>query len=211
MHARRRYHNPADAPLYTRLTGAAQIGMLKRKPVKPAAAQETAEEIDEFDAAVPPTTEPESAGLGPAHFTIAARALQFILGGAATFTLRSKATWTRYTYKVTLAKPNPAYPNSVPVYFVSLLSGPDNTDDYTYLGVVKNKAFTLTAKSRMNPESAPVKAIAYTVRHLVANDLPAQLEIWHAGRCGRCNRVLTVPESVASGFGPECAQHIGGV
>jgi len=23
-------------------------------------------------------------------------------------------------------------------------------------------------------------------------------------RCGRCGRVLTVPESVESGFGPEC-------
>ena len=34
------------------------------------------------------------------------------------------------------------------------------------------------------------------------------LEVWHEGRCGRCNRALTVPESIASGIGPECAKHV---
>jgi len=32
------------------------------------------------------------------------------------------------------------------------------------------------------------------------------LEIWHEGRCGRCNRKLTVPASIALGIGPECGQ-----
>ena len=39
-------------------------------------------------------------------------------------------------------------------------------------------------------------------------ELPEQLEFWHAGRCGRCGRRLTVPASIASGFGPECAGRI---
>jgi hypothetical protein len=30
------------------------------------------------------------------------------------------------------------------------------------------------------------------------------LEVWHEGRCGRCGRALTVPESVERGIGPEC-------
>jgi hypothetical protein len=32
-----------------------------------------------------------------------------------------------------------------------------------------------------------------------------KLEVWHEGRCGRCGRRLTVPESIESGLGPECA------
>ena len=32
----------------------------------------------------------------------------------------------------------------------------------------------------------------------------AKAEFWHEGRCGRCGRTLTVPESIASGVGPEC-------
>lgn len=30
------------------------------------------------------------------------------------------------------------------------------------------------------------------------------VEVWHKGKCGRCNRDLTTPESIANGFGPEC-------
>src|SRR5882672_9405186 len=36
------------------------------------------------------------------------------------------------------------------------------------------------------------------------------IEIWHSGSCGRCGRTLTVPESVLSGFGPECINKMKG-
>lgn len=35
--------------------------------------------------------------------------------------------------------------------------------------------------------------------------LPANVTFHHAGRCGKCARLLTVPESIELGFGPECA------
>ena len=31
------------------------------------------------------------------------------------------------------------------------------------------------------------------------------VQVWHEGRCGKCGRKLTVPESLTSGLGPECA------
>jgi hypothetical protein len=34
-------------------------------------------------------------------------------------------------------------------------------------------------------------------------------EVYHEGRCGRCNRKLTVPESIETGLGPECASKLG--
>ena len=34
--------------------------------------------------------------------------------------------------------------------------------------------------------------------------LPAGLEVWHVGYCGRCNRLLRDPVSVETGFGPHC-------
>jgi hypothetical protein len=55
-----------------------------------------------------------------------------------------------------------------------------------------------------------MKAFAWTWSHIVGEVLPnEQLEIWHEGRCARCNRRLTVPASIASGFGPECAGKAG--
>lgn len=122
-------------------------------------------------------------------------ALQFMLGGRAIFTLASQKTGARYTYKVT--KKNV-------FYFVNLLTGPDNTRDYTYLGMISQNQFRLTHKSKMLPDSPPIKAITFTLKNLVDNRFPPQLEFWHEGRCGRCGRLLTVPESIASGFGPEC-------
>jgi len=205
----RRYHNVNEAPFYTRMANTTQADMTRRKPAKPAMAVDDTD--NEFDRMVPPAPAQQLPldGVGPAHLSTAQRALQFITGGNATFTLRSKATGARYTYKVRRAKDNPAYANNGVVYFVSLLSGPDNTGDYVYIGMIKHNVFQLTRKSHMNNDSIPVKALAWSLRRLVGGILPAELEIWHAGKCGRCGRTLTVPESVASGFGPECAGKLG--
>lgn len=37
---------------------------------------------------------------------------------------------------------------------------------------------------------------------------PEGYVIKHAGRCGRCGRILTVPESIDLGLGPECAGRV---
>ena len=37
----------------------------------------------------------------------------------------------------------------------------------------------------------------------------ARFEFRHEGRCGRCGRALTVPESIDTGFGPHCAAEMG--
>jgi hypothetical protein len=154
--------------------------------------------------------EPQGGGIGAHQITAAAAAVRFILGGNATFTLRSTASGTRYTYKVKKAEVDPRYPNSV-TWFVSLLSGPDNESDFTYLGIVRDNVFRTTAKSRMNMDSTPVKAFNWSFKNFVQGTTPAQLELWHAGRCGRCGRTLTVPESIASGFGPECINKMEGM
>lgn len=37
-----------------------------------------------------------------------------------------------------------------------------------------------------------------------------KLLYYHEGRCGKCARVLTVPESIINGIGPICAKKMGG-
>lgn len=205
-------------PWYTRFTketqDAAQRTMIQRGQRKPPAPAE-----NEFDRMVPPTQSAQAAdgGVGPAHLTTAKRALQFITGGNALFTLRSKKTGERYTYKVVRSKPDPKKPT---VYFVKLLAGPDNTGDYVYIGMLtaafrRNGPndgflhFVLTGKSKMKEDSKPVQAIQWTIEKLARGVEFKNLEIWHAGRCGRCGRTLTVPSSIADGFGPECAGKVG--
>lgn len=144
----------------------------------------------------------------PKQLTGVENALHFLLAGKAIFTLRSVKTGTRYTYKVSVPH-DTVKANGFNGWFVSLLSGPDNTSDYQYIGMITAEhQFKLTRASKLSADSKPVKAISWVLAKLAANQEPAGVEIWHEGRCGKCGRKLTVPESIASGFGPECASQI---
>lgn len=133
-------------------------------------------------------------------------AMKFILAGKAVFTLRSNRTGTRFTYKV--RKPSEDKPGP-PVWFVSLLTGPNNEGDYQYLGIIRDGQFQLTGKSKAKKDAPSVVAFSWFLRFAAKGEDP-HVELWHAGRCGRCGRTLTVPESVDAGFGPECIQLVGG-
>lgn len=134
---------------------------------------------------------------------------RYVLGGNARFTIESAVTGTRFTFKVTASEDEPG--KKAGVYFVSLLTGPDNLTDYAYLGIIPKDdpmSFRLTLKSRAGAQASSVKAFGWLWRQVSAGRLPGSVRVWHEGSCGRCGRTLTVPESVASGFGPECIQHV---
>jgi hypothetical protein len=131
-------------------------------------------------------------------FSTAADALQFIMGGNATVTLAGSQK--NYTYKVSSPKDDDS------IHFVSLLTGPDNTSDFEYLGFIRSKK--MAAGTKGNASHPAYGAFKWTLRQLVAGKIPAPLEVWHEGRCGRCGRKLTVPSSIEAGFGPECASKL---
>jgi hypothetical protein len=124
------------------------------------------------------------------------KSTEFFSGGNALFTV-SNPQGTRYTFRI--RKPKPDMP-----FFVSLLTGPDNESSYTYLGIYvpQIQAIRLTSKSRYTEDSLPVKVLRWAVK---LPKLPEGYAIQHEGRCCRCGRTLTVPESIDAGIGPECA------
>jgi hypothetical protein len=142
-----------------------------------------------------------------ARLTAPAAILAFITGGNAIFTLVSKLTGARKTFRVEAAldKKN--------CFFVSLLVGPQNDADYRYLG------FLFPAKSlgalgfALKPNKTgwgldACNAFAWLLEACRTSSpkLDAQAEVWHEGRCCRCGRTLTTPESIAAGIGPVCAE-----
>jgi hypothetical protein len=146
-----------------------------------------------------------------AQFRNADDALLFARAGKATFTLVSKKTGVRFTFRVSQGTDKETG-QKTDTYFVGLLSGPNNEADYSYLGYIRRDVFIA---GRRNPKPGDVgpnapssKAFAWAWQKLVQGVLPDSLEIWHEGRCGRCARMLTVPSSIESGFGPECAGKI---
>ncbi|RPH72766.1 MAG: hypothetical protein EHM78_02350 [Myxococcaceae bacterium] len=135
----------------------------------------------------------------PAPFTEAAEALRFMLAGKATVTLRSKETDQRFTFRI-------KSPEDGNVHFVQLMNGPDNETAYVYVGYIRRGVFFHGgSKARVSREAPSCKAFAWAWQNLQKDYISQKLEIWHEGRCGRCSRKLTVPHSIKTGFGPECA------
>lgn len=145
---------------------------------------------------------------------------RYILGGNATFTLKSKRTGERFTYQVKSAKKDrnafwSTGNQDRTKYFVSLLTGGDNENSYTYMGMMNLTVdgafvFGLTKGSKMSEAAPSVKAFEYVWKAIENGaHFPSGVEFWHEGSCCVCGRKLTVPESVADGIGPECKGKVG--
>ena len=155
-----------------------------------------------------------------------AHALRFVTAkknstGSAVFTLVSGKTGTRFTYRVTSPKKTREDAKGKTL-FVSVLTGSDNTNDYSYTGTLwqpeDGRPFYFRHTKGSKVTAAAPSAQAFTFFWKEANkpagfraaNLLDKVEFWHEGKCGRCNRRLTDPSSIASGFGPECITHVGG-
>lgn len=135
-------------------------------------------------------------------FTTAQSAREFAQAGNARLTIVSKKTGARFTYRV--RRPAEDKP-----WFVQVLTGSDNESDYTFFGTIfPNGEFRHSRKSSIGPEAPSAVGFQWFWNHLAHDHLPESVEVHHEGRCGRCGRALTVPESIESGFGPECINHI---
>lgn len=129
------------------------------------------------------------------------QALSFLCAGNATFTFKSLKNNQRYTYQCLFQeKFDKEYIK------VSYLYGPDNCSNYGYLCSIETKDGLpkITFVKSILKDSVVFRYFAHVFTCLLTDmELPL-LEIWHEGKCARCGRKLTVPESIERGIGPEC-------
>ena len=123
--------------------------------------------------------------------------IDFMMAGNATVTVLNTATGNRFTYKIKNHKDD--------LFFVKVLTGPDT---YTFIGSIFKKKYKHSVKSKITNEAQSVIVFNYVFQHLLSGTLNSCVEIWHEGKCGRCGRALTVPESIETGIGPECAKRM---
>ena len=142
----------------------------------------------------------------------------FVIAGRAVVTLEVPAvfqhkfgTKPHYTYRIRHKEANGNYGEA---WFVQLLTGPENTNNFTYLGMLDAETgkVILTQKSPYQVGSWPVSLLQRSLanvwegtQHKIEG---AGFKLHHEGRCGRCGRALTVPESIENGIGPECVKRI---
>lgn len=130
------------------------------------------------------------------------KAIDFLYGGKAIMTIQSNKTQKHFTYKIVKNKKA-----EKEMYFVSLLTGPSNTSDYTFLGTIFGQGtFRHGSKSKIGAESLGAISFNWFVKRLHENNITNQVNIFHEGFCCCCGRTLTTPESVAAGIGPECSK-----
>lgn len=81
-----------------------------------------------------------------------------------------------------------------------ILSGPDNTSDYRGFAFVKSDGSVHLWKKYQDSDF--YCWLARFLRH--PERFLNKVEISFEGKCRRCNRDLTTPESAAAGIGPIC-------
>lgn len=131
----------------------------------------------------------------------------FAVAGRATFTVTSKRTGTSFTFRMRKAKDKDHR------WFLDLLTGPNNEADFRYIGTygVLGRwidGLSFRAGREVREDAPSTKAAAFVCEVLSGHfeeGIPAGIEVRHEGRCGRCARKLTTPESIDRGIGPECA------
>lgn len=117
---------------------------------------------------------------------------EFVLAGCAIFTV-SNGRGEHYTFKVL----SPAFGMKSHACYV--LSGSNNETDYKYLCSMKD------CQCHTNRITKPFEVLQWAIRRIWRQDgLPEGYRIQHAGRCGKCGRPLTTPDSIESGLGPKC-------
>lgn len=128
---------------------------------------------------------------------------RYVTAGRAVFTLVSERTGARFTYRINTKKDKDGNPTDF--YFVSVLTGPQNTNDYTYLGCLRGGEYLRDRKLRIGSDAPSRRAFEWFWARLNRGMDLTECECWHEGRCGRCGRALTVPSSITTGLGPVCA------
>ena len=147
---------------------------------------------------------------------------QFILAGNAHVTLVSKKTGDRKTFHIEKApekKQGDLFDNRSPGYFVRLLTGPENTTNYRYLGFLWEQPSGLPPFAENGKEpwghlcfkwnkedwaTDTCKAFDWFLEQINSAGRLDRVEVWHEGKCGRCGKLLTTPESCKVGLGPIC-------
>jgi len=141
-------------------------------------------------------------------------AKSFALAGNAIITLQSLKSGAHFTYKIQLPhdhEPKPDFyvtsQSHKPKWFVKVLRGSPDEGEWQYLGMIAGGEFRATKASNGREQSPSFKAFSFFFK---STTLHPELVVRHEGKCGRCGRTLTVPESIDRGIGPECASKMEG-
>ena len=147
---------------------------------------------------------------------------EFLLAGRATFTVTTSQEFRdamqakypgkpqprdRWTFKITHKAASGKWGET---WFVAYLAGSDNEGDYKSFARLNPETGSVTLNRNCGLlETSWIVRIVGRVIKAIFEDRGAEIEaagfrVMHAGKCAKCARTLTTPESLDRGFGEEC-------
>lgn len=133
---------------------------------------------------------------------------EIMFAGRSRFTVLNTETENRFTYQVNAPKYDRDgnkidSPEKAEVLMVKFLNG----SSYDFIGILtRDEKFFYSKKSKIFKDHVAIRGFEWLTDHI--NKMPEKVKFYHEGCCLRCARALTVPESILSGLGPECAKRM---
>jgi len=138
------------------------------------------------------------------------RLRELFFAGNSTLTFRNSATGTHMTVKVRQAKDKEDRKKKLPIFFVNVSLLGDQTTGFIFAGTFFTDTMTLRLSKHAPSESQLGKVMTWLF-HAVQNPQVLRdkgVTLLHEGRCCRCALPLTHPESINTGFGPDCLEMV---
>jgi hypothetical protein len=132
----------------------------------------------------------------------------FILGGKSEFVLTNTDTGNRFAYKVEKKKSDTDTAGRG-AYFVKYQY---QYGHFAYAGLLIQRGesvFTWNqgAKGQCSSDAQCILVLLWFLKQ-DPSSIPDNMQCLHMGKCGRCGRALTDPDSIRTGLGPECRKKV---
>lgn len=132
---------------------------------------------------------------------------KLILAGKSSLTIKNPATGNHVKIRVKRCKDKKT-DIPLPIFFVKVAILGDQESGYVYTGTFFSDTKRFKQAANLKQGSQLEKITAFLVNAISRPEILQKTEILHEGKCCRCGRTLTHPESIKSGIGPECSKYI---
>jgi hypothetical protein len=133
----------------------------------------------------------------------------FFFAGRAVLTFRNNESGTHMTVKVKQAKDKNDRKIKLPIFFVYVSLLGDSETGYRFGGTVFQESMSIKLGKDVQSGSQLHSVMEFILRSLRnPESLRGKVSLLHEGRCCRCQLPLTHPESINTGFGPDCLEII---
>lgn len=136
--------------------------------------------------------------------------MDFLLANKADLTFQSKVTGKYFSYKIRAARDNKN------VHFVSAFTGTDNETCFKYMACIfinPDNSATLrwTKASKVSSDALIGKTFKWVWEQTgkCGDNILKYVNFFRSNKCQNCGKKLTTPESILTGFGPECSKRLG--